>query len=305
MTRVLIIGAGKIGSVVASLLQVNKDVVVSFWDKDKTRVPNQGVLSELVTAVDVVFLCINSWAHRETLENICSYLKEDAIVVSLAKGIESGSNKTIAEVIAEYLSPTRFGLLSGPMLADELASGAVGAAVIGSRSPAVQLSVLNLFASSFLLVESSDDTAGVALCGVLKNVYAIVLGMCDGLELGCNAQGILIQQILSEMSALVGAHGGMSATAYSYAGIGDMIATGMSPYSNNYIFGKEYALKGKSEHSCEGDSSFPSLISLLSGVHAYPLLVALEHILIHYQPVHESLTAFFKDKKEREALSCS
>ncbi|MDO8490295.1 MAG: NAD(P)-binding domain-containing protein [bacterium] len=298
MSQILIIGAGKIGCVVAQLLEANKNVSCEFWDKDATKVSQQGDLTELAARADSIFLCINSWVHRDVLEAIKPHLKDDAIVVSLAKGIEKGSNKTLDEVLAEYLPSIRFGLLSGPMLADELSTGKVGAAVIASKSAEVRDRVADHFAQSKLLIQTSDDSTGVALCGVLKNVYAIVLGMCEGLELGCNARGVLVQQILSEMTSIVKARGGNQATVYSYAGIGDIIATGLSPQSNNYSFGKEYAIKGGSERVCEGSASLPSLILLLSGTHDYPLLSALERMLIHETPVHEVFSQFFANKKE-------
>jgi glycerol-3-phosphate dehydrogenase (NAD(P)+) len=296
MTSVLIIGAGKIGTALSGILRANTDLTISVWDKDLSKNSHDHSLSDLGGGAHILFLCIPSWAHREALVEIRSYLQNDAIVISVSKGIEEKSLKTIDEVLLELLPDHH---VYGPMLADELLAGDYGAAVLASGGRAVFDRIAPLFVeSSKFLLRYSNDIHGVALCGVLKNIYAILLGAADGLDLGCNVRGILMTQIFLEMSVILQRLGGLPETVNTFAGIGDFIATSSSSRSNNFSFGKEFALRGDCEKSPEGCVSLSPLLALLQDADSLPLLRAVTDILIHKKPVHEIINQFFINQSE-------
>src|SRR3989344_8378714 len=96
MTHVAIIGAGAIGQALAHILDRNKENRLELFDKDPAKVTRAALpLPDVVKEAEVLFLCVPSWAMRGALTEMKSYLSQDAIVVSLAKGIEEEHKKTM------------------------------------------------------------------------------------------------------------------------------------------------------------------------------------------------------------------
>jgi glycerol-3-phosphate dehydrogenase (NAD(P)+) len=129
----------------------------------------------------------------------------------------------------------------------------------------------------------SRDEQGVALAGVLKNVYAIALGITDALHLGANARGILVQKALVEMLLIVRRLGGTTQTVYSLAGVGDLVATGTSLFSSNCILGRALVRDAKKASSLdsEGIRSFAMLWRRVSIYRSsLPLLAALAEVVV-------------------------
>jgi glycerol-3-phosphate dehydrogenase (NAD(P)+) len=193
------------------------------------------------------------------------HLKENALIVTLAKGIDAESLKTMDEVLADALGDRPFALLNGPMLAEELVKGMGGAGVIGTARAEDFARLHGAFEGTGLRLEHSDDVHGVALAGVLKNVFAIGLGVAGGLGWGDNMKGWLVAHSSMEMRRIIVALGGREETALTQAGLGDMVATGFSPHSSNHRFGKSLAQTGQCDHRAEGCVSLPPLAALLEG----------------------------------------
>ncbi len=262
-THIAIVGAGALGQAVAHVLREKKSVRCSLYDKDATKIPDQGSLHETVAGALVVFFCVPSWAVREALQEAGEFFADGTLVVVLSKGLEESSSKTMDIVCDETLPPRAlWALLSGPMLARELSEGLPGCGVVASRSREALRILRKVFRGTPLSLSYSTDAHGVALSGVLKNVYSFGIGIADGIRLGNNAKGILVSRALGEMAALVSKLGGKRSTALGVAGAGDFIATCFSPYSRNRMAGERIGATGTLSLTSEGSHSLAAFENL-------------------------------------------
>jgi glycerol-3-phosphate dehydrogenase (NAD(P)+) len=133
------------------------------------------------------------------------------------------------------------GLLAGPNLAREVLDGFAAAAVVATPDDAVACALQPLFASSRFRVYRNQDLLGSELGGVLKNVIAIASGMADGLGVGDNTRAMVLTRGLAEMTRLGEAMGADARTFAGLTGLGDLMATCMSPLSRNRRVGEELA----------------------------------------------------------------
>lgn len=169
------------------------------------------------------------------------------IVVSASKGLEPKSLRTMSEVLEEELPflKGRVFALSGPTFAREVARGVPTQAVLAGPSRAMGLKAVEALEGKGLKLAFSPDRRGIELGGFLKNVLAIGCGLLDGLGLGANTKAALITLGAVEMERLIARLGGLHATPYGLAGMGDLVATGTSPESRNRSLGERLG-KGKS-----------------------------------------------------------
>lgn len=284
--QVLIIGAGALGSALAKSIPKNH-AQVAFWDTDETKCPGgRQPLETLVPAADFIFMCIPSWAMRTAVAQLSALIKPTTVVVSLAKGLESPTAKTMYEVCVEVLPPNQpVVIMGGAMLAYEIGSGLPGMAVIASTDEAVAANLMALFNGSVMQLTWSGDARSVAIASALKNVYAIMLGIGDGLGLGSNTRGWLFAQAVREILEIGRLMQADQSVLLSVAGIGDLVATGLSPQSKNHTAGVQLAQQGHTALECEGIMSFPSVLQLVGQRPNLHLLNALEAILTRGQNV--------------------
>jgi glycerol-3-phosphate dehydrogenase (NAD(P)+) len=275
MKTVLIIGAGEAGRALAKIL--NPAIAVDLWDKDQTKVPGQKSLQESVKNAEVIFLCVPSWNLREAISSVLPHAKNDAVFVSLSKGIEEKTLKIPAEILQESLTQDRlFAVLGGPMLAEEILRGLSASGVVGSAKNETLERISAVFGDSNFRIARSEDFIGVSWCGVLKNIYAVAFGIADGLNLGGNFKGKLFVDAVREMLALAQIFEYKQETVLGIAGAGDLLATAFSPHSRNRMVGEELAKTGKCCLESESAVSLPLLISLLGDkAESFSLLWAL------------------------------
>lgn len=271
--NVAIIGMGEIGSALYQVLTDKKNVTVRGWDKNASKVPNQGTLEDAVKNSEVIFLCVPSWTLRGALISIASLVQEGTGVVCLSKGIERETCKTTDELLREFLPGKDIGVLGGPMIAEEIVAKHHAAGVLGTTSSTLRKAVKQLFRKTTVHIATTTDIRGVALCGVLKNAYAVILGMGEGMNLGQNAKGAFMAGIIGEMQRGVKLLGGKQRTVLGLAGLGDLFATGTSPHSRNHAVGVALANNVDGELASEGLMSLHCLENIFAGQEAScPLL---------------------------------
>jgi glycerol-3-phosphate dehydrogenase (NAD(P)+) len=178
-------------------------------------------------------LAVPSAHLRATLHELAGTLEADAALLSVVKGIEEGTHLRMSEVIADEVPGRRLAVLSGPNLAREIAAGKPAGSVVASGDGDLAEELAELLASDRFRVYTNPDVVGVELCGALKNVVALAAGMVDGLQLGDSAKAGIITRGLAEMTRLGAAAGANPLTFAGLAGVGDLIATCMSPLSRN------------------------------------------------------------------------
>ena len=196
-------------------------------------------LGEALGAADLVVMGIPSQAFRETLREAVPHIRPWVPVVSLTKGLELDTGLRMTEVVRHELPGHPVGVLTGPNLAKEIMDGAATASVLAMQDDAVAEALQELFAGETLRVYTNDDLVGCELGGVFKNVIAIAAGMADGLGTGDNTRAALITRGLAEITRIGVAYGGSPMTFAGLAGMGDLIATCISPQSRNRTVGQK------------------------------------------------------------------
>jgi glycerol-3-phosphate dehydrogenase (NAD(P)+) len=277
--HIAFIGAGNFGKAVSVALA--KKNTVQLWDSVPGKVLNQSSVTEVVQNADIVFLAVPSLAVRQASAEIAAHLKPNAIVVSVSKSLEAGTRMTADKILEETLSPNQpIAFMGGPMLAAEIAQGKSAIAVCGTKHRSHFAIVKKAFKKSGIRIEHSSDVSGVAICGVLKNIYTLPIGIASGLDLGNNTVGWLAARGFTEMQKLLPILGGKKKTLLSTAGIGDFVATSTSPHSMNHKAGEEIAKNGKTDIRSEGMVALPTLISILGGdLKKFPVLKTLNEVV--------------------------
>jgi len=195
--------------------------------------------AEAVEGADIVVLAVPSQTLRANLAVWADLLPADAAIVSLMKGVELGTTKRMSEVITEAggVPPERVAVVSGPNLAREIAAHQPAASVVASVDPVTAELVADACATSYFRPYTNADVIGTELGGAVKNVVALAVGMAEGMGMGDNTKATIITRGLAETARLGVALGADPATFAGLAGVGDLIATCMSPLSRNHTFG--------------------------------------------------------------------
>jgi glycerol-3-phosphate dehydrogenase (NAD(P)+) len=198
-------------------------------------------LEKAVSRADVVVMAIPSHAFRDVFQEVLPHLAPESSVVSLTKGIEQDGLRRMSEVIREVgdLPDARVAAVSGPNLAKEIARGQPSASVVACADEERAERLQGVFMSPTFRVYVNPDVIGVELGGALKNVVALAAGIGDGMGFGDNAKASLMTRGLAEIARLGKRMGGNPLTFAGLAGMGDLIATCISPLSRNRHVGEE------------------------------------------------------------------
>jgi glycerol-3-phosphate dehydrogenase (NAD(P)+) len=257
--QVAVIGAGSWGTTVGSVASHNCPTVLwarnpEIADEINAQRTNSRYLgtarvgrdlratasmAEAVGAADVVVMGVPSHGFRSMLELVREHIRAWVPVISLAKGLEQGSLLRMSEVIADVLPGHPAGVLSGPNLAREIMSGYAAASVVAMEDETIVCELQRVFKSTLFRVYTNQDVIGCEVGGALKNVIAIAAGMGDGLGVGDNTKAAVIARGLAELTRLGVAMGGQPHTFAGLAGMGDLVATCMSPQSRNRSVGEQ------------------------------------------------------------------
>lgn len=267
MEKIAVIGAGSWGTTVAMLGAVNTPT--SLWVRrpelaeeiTRTRINSQYLpdtqlpdqlqavtsLQQAVADADLLIVAVPSHGFRQVFSEISPLISPTIPLLSLTKGIEQRTLATMTEVISNQApehDPNRIGVLTGPNLASEVAAGQPTATVVAMADVEAARQIQRVLMGPTFRVYTNDDVIGCELGGALKNVMAIAAGMSDGLGFGDNSRATLITRALAELTRLGVELGGRPSTFAGLAGMGDLIATCISPRSRNHQVGFHLA-KGR------------------------------------------------------------
>ncbi|KAJ8763983.1 hypothetical protein K2173_004848 [Erythroxylum novogranatense] len=183
-------------------------------------------------AVPVQFSCV-------FLEGIADYVDPCLPFVSLSKGLELNTLRTMSQIIPQALRNPRqpFIALSGPSFALELMNKLPTAMVVASKDKNLANAAQQLLASSNLRISTSSDVTGVEIAGALKNVLAIAAGIVEGMNLGNNSMAALVAQGCSEIRWLATKMGAKPETLTGLSGMGDIMLTCFVNLSRNRTVG--------------------------------------------------------------------
>lgn len=169
---------------------------------------------------------------RSVCRQVAPYLDEDAVLVSVTKGIEPGSLLRMSQIVREE-THREVAVLTGPSHAEEVAKNIPTACVAASENQALAELVQDAFMSDSFRVYTSADVIGSELGGALKNVIALCAGVSDGMGNGDNTKAMLMTRGLTEIARLGVAMGARKETFAGLAGVGDLIVTCTSQHSRN------------------------------------------------------------------------
>ncbi|MBA3799917.1 MAG: NAD(P)H-dependent glycerol-3-phosphate dehydrogenase [Geodermatophilaceae bacterium] len=257
--RVTVLGAGSWGTTVASLTAGRNETMVWARDPEVAREINEehthsrylsghrlpkrlkasADLEESVSRADVLVMGVPSHSFRETLEAAKPFVRPWIPVVSLTKGLETGTMLRMTEVIRDVLPGHSAAALTGPNLAKEIMAGNAAASVVATEDLDVAAALQKVFARGMFRVYINHDVIGCEIGGALKNVVAIATGIAEGLSVGDNTRSAVITRGLQELTRLGVGLGAQPETLAGLAGMGDLIATCISPQSRNRYVGEQ------------------------------------------------------------------
>lgn len=226
---------------------------------------------EALAGAELVFLALPAQSLRATLTALSPLLPPDSILVSLVKGIELRTGKRMSQVVEEVTGAdsARIVVLTGPNLAREIVARQPAAGVIACADAANAHTVAAACATPYFRPYTHDDVVGCEIAGATKNVIAVAVGAAEGLGLGDNTKSTIITRGLAETVRLGVRMGASPETFSGLAGVGDLIATCMSPLSRNHRVGVGLGKGGHLEQvvadvgqTAEGVTSCESILAL-------------------------------------------
>ncbi|GGF16693.1 NAD(P)H-dependent glycerol-3-phosphate dehydrogenase [Subtercola lobariae] len=228
-------------------------------------------LEAAVNGAAMVFVSIPSQSLRSNLDALKPLVSDEAIVISLMKGVEKGTGLRMSQVLEQGLDidRERLAVASGPNLALEIAKEQPTAAVIASDNLATAEAVAMVATNRYFRSFVNTDVVGTEFGGVLKNLIAVAIGIVDGVGYGENTKASIITRGLAEMTAFAMAYGAHPETMAGLAGLGDLIATSSSPLSRNNtagrLLGQGYSFAdvvGRMQQTAEGLASVAPILTL-------------------------------------------
>ncbi len=243
---IAILGAGAWGTTLATLA-VQQGHTVRLWSRQSEQ-----SLEFVLADAQVIVSAVSMKGVRAVAEQVRSLqIAPHVILVSATKGLdpESGSEAKLpalpSQIWQNALPAHPIVVLSGPNLSAEIQKGLPAATVVASANETAAKQIQQAISSTSFRVYTNADVLGVELGGILKNVIAIAVGACDGLQLGTNAKAALVTRGLAEIIRIGTDWGAKPETFYGLSGLGDLLATCNSALSRNYQVGYGLA-QGKS-----------------------------------------------------------
>ncbi len=244
---------------------VNSGHVNQMFLPDATLAPALGATGDLAGAldrVDVVVSAAPSHAVRGVMAQAAPALPSDAVVVSVSKGLEAGTEKTMSQVLRDVLpAGARVAVLSGPSFAREVYEQQPTAVVAAAHEERLAREAQRVFSCGHFRVYTQTDVVGVELAGALKNVIALAVGILEGLGLGLNARAALITRGLAEITRLGVRVGADPRTFAGLAGMGDLILTSTGDLSRNRALGVALGRGESMAQALEGKHSVAEAVN--------------------------------------------
>jgi glycerol-3-phosphate dehydrogenase (NAD(P)+) len=293
--RVTVVGGGAWGTAFARLLaDRGHDVALACRTEEQaaairetgrnphhlTHVDLRGIdatTRAAAPAAELVVLAVPSHAFAA----VAAALPGEAPVLSLVKGLDPASGERLSTLVRGR----PVAVLSGPNMAEEVAAGLPGAAVVASEDERLAAELQDLLNSSVFRVYVNADLTGVELCAAAKNVIALAAGGVDGLGLGDNAKAALITRGLVEMARLGEACGAQSDTFAGLAGMGDLVVTCWHPSGRNRRAGELIA------RGATADEAVAEIGEVVEGLTTAPVLRDLARRLGIELPITEGVCA--------------
>ena len=251
-----IIGAGTIGTALGNILAEKESYLIKLFSIEKEVVQSinsTGINQKYFPTVhlhpslqattntseikdsDIIFLAIPSVVLMDYMENIRSHIPAGAILVNLAKGFGS-EHKTILHCL-KLRFPNPLVTMKGPSFAREIILRAPTGFTIGCEDPDVGDVIEAIFEGTSIYTDRSADAEAVEILSILKNIYAISLGIVDAHFDSPNIRFLVLTKAFNEMRKILLHFGGKEETLFKYCGYGDFTLTALNDLSRNRTLG--------------------------------------------------------------------
>ncbi|TSC83741.1 MAG: Glycerol-3-phosphate dehydrogenase [Parcubacteria group bacterium Gr01-1014_13] len=266
--QIAVLGAGNMGTAIAQIVAAN-GYKVNLWNHSgdleplrqiKEKMENINYLPgvklskninpepDIIKAIakaDLIFMTVPSAFIKSVMQQVAPYLSGREICVDASKGLDEKSVCLITDVLKDILPKNKIATISGPAIAGQMVQGNFTVMNVASLDEGAIQMVKKVMENKNLKLMPSGDIIGVEVAGSFKNVYAIAMGICDGLKIPTNTKAVLFVTALQEMGLLVERMGGRLETIYGLAGLGDLLGTGLATASRNRRLG-EFLAQGLS-----------------------------------------------------------
>ncbi|WP_039651699.1 NAD(P)H-dependent glycerol-3-phosphate dehydrogenase [Clostridium tyrobutyricum] len=315
--NICFLGAGSFGTAL-SIILAEKGKRVILWDRNHDLINSinstrenkkyvKGVrlpqsieasfdLKNTVQNCMYIVLAIPSHVIRDMCKNIRYYLRNDQIIISIAKGIEEETGKRLSEVIKEELPENEVVVISGPSHAEEVANKLPTTVVVSSENMDIARNVQDVFMTDKFRVYTNSDIRGIEIGGAVKNIIALAAGISDGIGYGDNTKAALMTRGISEISRIGVKLGGKKETFSGLTGIGDLIVTCTSMHSRNRRAG---ILIGKGKSAKEAVEEVGMVVE---GIKACRAFYKLKNKLNVQMPITDSLYKVLFEKKDAKQV---
>lgn len=254
--HISIVGAGAIGTALAQamsdnalvetlLISIEKDVVESINSRhiNSRYFPGFRLSPRVKATTDVsgltqsgmILLAIPSSAVPGYVKAVAPLIRPGTILVNLAKGFGPDRNTISESLMNDFEFPVA--AMKGPSFARELINGSPTAFTIGCKDSALWPVFDKIFADTPVYLDFTKDIRGVELLSILKNIYAIAIGMLDAQFNTANLRFLFLTRALNEMRSILLLFGGKKPTMFKYCGFGDFGLTALNDLSRNRTLG--------------------------------------------------------------------
>ena len=309
--NILVLGAGTFGTAIANELSVNTTNNVVLFSRNQLKVdeinssntnkscfPNKPLTKFLsatsdkneIKNADIIFIALPSSVIIENLNVLKSYFKEDVLLVNLSKGLFA-DGVTIVESIQTSIGFDNIVTLKGPSFAIEVMEHADTLLTLGYTTNTQYQIMSSIIKDTSLHLDCTTDIRGVEVLSVLKNIYALVLGVVDAKYNSPNTRFMILTKAFSETKVLLKSLGGADDTLFLACGFGDLCMTSLNDLSRNRTLG---LLIGKGFFSAD----YKSNSVILEGLNAIEMFHDLiEEDVLKELPLFNKLYNFFANKE--------
>lgn len=257
--KIAILGAGALAIALTKVIdnEINKIILWTKFEQEKEDIKHSrentklfpGVkisedvdvtcdISEAVVGAEIIINVLPFIAVGDVIEILKPIYRENQIILSTTKGIDGETFITSTKLFEQRLGVKKIAALSGPSFASEIANKDNISFMLGSKDEEVLKVLKELLNTESIRIETTEDIEGIQLAGGIKNAIAVGAGMLTGLKAADSTKAAYIAMGMTDMSKLIVCLGGKKETAYTYAGIGDLLLTCMSTTSRNFTFGE-------------------------------------------------------------------
>jgi len=254
--NIVIIGAGSIGTALGNIIARKRDTEIYMYSVEEDVVdsinkkrlnfkyfPNIKLAKYLKASTDpeilrnseIIFLAIPSLVTVDYVMEHEKYFSDKAILVNMAKGFSRDQNTITESLTSKLLNPVCS--LKGPTFARELINKLPTAFTLGSKDPGHFGLFNDIFEDTPVHLDYSPDVIGVEILSILKNIYAIAMGIVDAHYNSPNLRFLFLTKAFNEMKNILVRYGGKAETMFNYCGYGDFTLTALNDLSRNRTLG--------------------------------------------------------------------